>query len=220
MPKTSLQNIDDKGKDSKLPKFLSDLTPSTHLLHLSVLRELTNNRAGTASTKTRAEVRGGGRKPWKQKGTGRARAGSIRSPLWVGGGIAFGPKPRTYNLKLSKKSSNLALAQAIATKSNELVILKKLPKLSDFKTKNFIKELKSLNLSNKPILFISSARDESFYNAKKASNNLMNVVVKDSSGVGVFEILKANTLVITEGALDELEKRLSKVLRSGKAKVT
>ena len=219
MPKTSSQNIDDKGKDSKLPKFLSTITPNTHLLYLSVLRELTNKRAGTASTKTRAEVRGGGKKPWTQKGTGRARVGSIRSPLWVGGGISFGPKPRIYDIKLSKKSSNLALAQAIVSKADELVVIKKLPRLTDFKTKNFVKELKSLNLSNKPILFISSASDESFQNSKKASNNIAHVSIRNSMSVGVVEVLRANTLVITESALNELEKRFSNILKNRKVKV-
>lgn len=135
MAKSGTQNISEPSGDFKLPDLFKNLKSNTHLLHLTVLRQLTNQRAGTASTKTRSEVRGGGKKPWKQKGTGRARVGSIRSPLWVGGGITFGPKPRSFKIQLPKKARNLAIAQAIAVKAGDLILVKSLPTLNNPKTK-------------------------------------------------------------------------------------
>src|SRR3989338_8688057 len=120
MAKSTTQHSSEKSSNFKLPELFSGLKPNKHLLHLSVLRQLNNQRAGTASTKTKAEVRGGGKKPWKQKGTGRARAGSIRSPLWVGGGITFGPKPRSYKSSLPKKARNIAIAQALVAKAKDI----------------------------------------------------------------------------------------------------
>ena len=126
MGKSTVQKGNEKSNVSKLPAVFSGIEPNSHLLHLSVLRQLSNQRAGTACTKTRSEVRGGGKKPWKQKGTGRARAGSIRSPLWVGGGITHGPKPRSFRLELTKKARNLAIAQAIVAKADQINTLKSL----------------------------------------------------------------------------------------------
>lgn len=198
-------------KSTQHTEVFSKLTPNTHLLHLSLLRQLNNNRAGTASTKTRAEVRGGGKKPWRQKGTGRARVGSIRSPLWVGGGIAFGPKPRSYESKLPKKARNLAILQAIAAKKDNLVVLNNLPKIKDSKTKGFVDILNSQGLTNKPILFICDTDEPNYNEIKRASSNLQYVLVKNEKFLGVHEILKSNTLVVTEKALSELEKRFLKV---------
>lgn len=214
MPKSSTQNFNDKHGDFKLPSWFKSLSPNIHLLHLSVLRQLNNQRAGTASTKTRAEVRGGGKKPWKQKGTGRARVGSIRSPLWVGGGIIFGPKPRKYEIDLPKKVRSLAVAQALAAKVNNIVILKGLPDLKHIKTKEFKAAIKSMNLSKVPVLLIASLNESGFLKAEKASNNLQDVLVREQRYVGVFEILKANTIGITESAMNELDKRLSKSLKA------
>ena len=212
MPKTSTENFNEKNKDFKLPDLFRDLKPNSHLLHLSVLRQLANQRAGTASTKTKAEVRGGGKKPWKQKGTGRARAGSIRSPLWVGGGITFGPKPRTYKINLSKKSRNLAIAQAIAAKSNEIILIKQLPDLKNIKTKDFLIAMKLIGNLQDPVLIIADPNEDGFLKVKKSSNNLPNIDIVDQSKVGTCEVLKANTIVITNTAINELEKRFSKIL--------
>ncbi|MBI3590457.1 MAG: 50S ribosomal protein L4 [Candidatus Melainabacteria bacterium] len=220
MPKSSTQNLDEKNKDFKLPDLFKSLKPNTHLLHLSVLRQLANQRAGTASTKTKGEVRGGGKKPWKQKGTGRARAGSIRSPLWVGGGITFGPKPRTYNINLPKKARNLAIAQALVSKSDNVVLLKSLPVLKEIKTKELLSQLKSMGDLKAPILFIADSSEADFIKVKKASNNLQDVVFTDQKVVGTFEILKSNTILITQHAMTELEKRFSKLLKRGSTKVT
>lgn len=219
MSKTSSQNFAEKNKDFKLPGLFRNLEPSVHLLHLSVLRQLSNRRAGTASTKTKGEVRGGGKKPWRQKGTGRARAGSIRSPLWVGGGITFGPKPRSYKFKLSKKERNLAIGQALVSKADHIVILKKLPELKHSKTKELNTELKSMNSLKYPLLLIAKAGEHGFNEVRTASNNLRHVSFKDEKLVGTFDILKASSILITEYAIKEFESRLSKVIKDRKAKV-
>ena len=213
MAKSSAQHSNEKSGNSKLPEVFSGLKPNKHLLHLSVLRQLDNQRAGTASTKTKGEVRGGGKKPWKQKGTGRARAGSSRSPLWVGGGITFGPKPRSFKFNIPQKARNLALAQAIVTKSDSLVTLKNLPEIKGSKTKNFVSAVKSLSLTDTPLLIIASPNEQHFNEAKRASGNIPNIIVCDSNFVGVWDVLKTKTLAITESALKELEKRFSKQLK-------
>ena len=213
MSKASNQHLDEKGKN-KLSGLFSHIKPNLHLLHLSVLREQSNKRAGTASTKTKSEVRGGGKKPWKQKGTGRARAGSIRSPLWVGGGIAFGPKPRSYKLDIPQKARNLAIVQAIAAKSENILVIKQLPEIKDSKTKNFVVAMKSFGSIAEPLLLICAANEPHFEEVKKSSNNLQQVKVLDCRFINVYEILKSNTLVITEKALEELEKRFLKLLGS------
>ena len=219
MAKSSAQHSNEKSGNVKLPEFFLNLKPSKHLLHLSVLRQLSNQRAGTASTKTKAEVRGGGKKPWKQKGTGRARAGSIRSPLWVGGGITFGPKPRSFKFKIPQKARNLAIAQAIVAKSDSLVILKTLPEVKDSKTKNFLSAVNSLSLTNTPVLIIASSHEKHFNETKRASRNIPDISVEDCNFIGVWDILKTKTLVITEAALKEFEKRFSKLAKSKNVKV-
>ena len=218
MSKKTIQYVDDKGKESKLPEVFLNLEPNVHLLHLSVLRQLNNKRSGTASTKTRSEVRGGGKKPWRQKGTGRARVGSIRSPLWVGGGIAFGPKPRSYEFAIPQKARNLAIAQAITSKIDDLMLLKKLPDLKSLKTKDFVASMKSLGLTKTPLLLICESGEPHYIEVKKASNNLPYVMIKDQKYVGTVDILKANTVVITEHALNELGKRFSDCSKNKKKK--
>lgn len=219
MSRKTIQHSDEQKGKFKLPKLFSDLKPNTHLLHLAVLRQLNNKRAGTASTKTRDEVRGGGKKPWQQKGTGRARAGSIRSPLWVGGGISFGPKPRDYSFDMPQKERNLAIVQAIALKNDDIVILKKLPELKEVKTKVLLSNLKSLGLDTRPLLLICDS-GEPFYNeVKKASKNIQAVNQVDHNFVGVYDILKANKIIITETAMNQLEKRFSKLFGKKVSKI-
>ena len=219
MSKKSTQHTDDKSKEFKLPEVFSKLTPNIHLLHLSVLRELNNKRAGTASTKTRSEVRGGGKKPWKQKGTGRARAGSIRSPLWVGGGIAFGPKPRSYESKIPQKARSLAIAQAIASRNDDIVLIKKLPDLKEGKTKELLTNLESQGLTQVPLLLICHSDEAHYAEVNRASKNLPYVMLQDEKYVGVFEILKAKTIVITEKALSMLENRFANLSKKKGTKV-
>ena len=215
MGKSTVQKGNEKSNVSKLPAVFSGIEPNSHLLHLSVLRQLSNQRAGTACTKTRSEVRGGGKKPWKQKGTGRARAGSIRSPLWVGGGITHGPKPRSFRLELTKKARNLAIAQAIVAKADQINTLKSIPEIKDSKTKNFILAMKSMGFENKPALLIASPKEQNFNQAKLASRNIPGVMVESCDFVGVTEIIKANSIAITEVAFKEFEKRFSKIRKKG-----
>ena len=210
----SKQNL--QTTDSKLSSSLKELEPNVHLLHLSTIRQLNNSRAGTASTKTKSEVRGGGKKPWKQKGTGRARAGSIRSPLWVGGGIIFGPKPRDFSCDIPKKAGKLAIAHALASKAEETVVIKTLPEVKDSKTKNFISAMKSSNLMNLPVLIIAQRDEANFAEVKRASKNVQGVCLTDKNGIGVYEILKAKTIIITEKASAELESKLKTVLTGTK----
>ena len=213
MSKKTNQPVDENKRTSKLSNVFLNLEPNSHLLHLSLLRQLNNKRAGTASTKTKAEVRGGGKKPWAQKGTGRARVGSIRSPLWVGGGITFGPKPRSFKTDMPQRARNLAIAQAISSKENEISVIKNIPEIKDSKTKNFISAVKSMEITKPPILFICEPTESHYSELKKASRNVPFVIVKTGELVGVYEILKANTIVITEKALLKLDSRLSKFLK-------
>ena len=200
-------NLSNDKKSTQLPQAFSGLKPNIHLLHLSVLRQLSNQRSGTASTKTKSEVRGGGAKPWKQKGTGRARAGSSRSPLWVGGGITFGPKPRSFKFDLPKKAKKLAIAQAITLRSDDITVLKNLPEVTDSKTKNLLKELKHLGIIDSCSLVVGNSTEPNFNEVNRASHNLPNVCLKDAHCVGVYDILRAEKLVFTESALSLLEKK-------------
>ena len=220
MAKSSTQNFSELSGDFKLPDLFKRLKSNSHLLHLTVLRQLTNQRAGTASTKTRAEVRGGGRKPWNQKGTGRARAGSIRSPLWVGGGITFGPKPRSFKIQLPKKARNLAIAQAIAAKSEDLILIKSLPNLNNSKTKELGSALKAYSQIKEPLLIIAENSEQNFLSVKKASGNMRKVNLADQQHVGTHDILKANSVMITKAAMDKFVDRFSKGLKNTGVKVS
>ncbi len=211
--------INKKIKDSNLLDLVKELEPNKHLLHLSVIRQLNNDRAGTASTKTKSEVRGGGKKPWKQKGTGRARAGSNRSPLWVGGGITFGPKPRDFSFDMPRKASRLALAQAFSAKASDTVTLKSLPDIKDAKTKSFLAVMKSSNLTNLPLLIIASKSEKNYEEVKRSSKNIKGVTLLDQNTVGVYDIMKANAVAITDAASEQLKNRLHTVLGKEKKKV-
>lgn len=200
----------------ELPEAFSNIVPNRHLLHLNVLRQLSNSRAGTACVKTRSEVRGGGAKPWKQKGTGRARAGSIRSPLWVGGGVMHGPKPRDYETNIPKKARNIAFAQSIVSRQESLIKVKSLPALKEIKTKEALKFITELGVENSSILVIGSEGEANFNNFKRSLKNVKSVFVTSSDLVGVYEILKYNYIVITEAALSEIEKRLSPSIKKKK----
>lgn len=218
MSNKSTQYSNVKAGDSKLLSLLSDLKPNTHLIHLSALRQSSNKRAGTASTKTKGEVRGGGAKPWTQKGTGRARAGSSRSPLWVGGGIIFGPKPRSFKFDIPQKARNVALGHALALKKDNIVVLKAIPEIKDGKTKNLQKELTAMNLTNFPALIIVSQDEANYELLERSARNLPNVTVMNVHYMGMNEIMNAGTLMISEAALSILEKRFVGLLKKGKAK--
>jgi len=175
-----------------------------HLLHQVVAMQRSNRRAGTASTKTKGFVRGGGKKPWRQKGTGRARAGSIRSPLWVGGGTIFGPQARDYSYRLPKKARREALLSALSLKNQDgkIIVLDKL-ELAEAKTKLMRKVLEDLQV--KSALIVIPESDEK---VERSARNLPAVKVLRAEGLNVYDLLRYEHLILTEGSLRFLEERL------------
>ena len=175
-----------------------------YLLHKDLLRHLSSKRQGTVSTKTRSEVRGGGKKPWQQKGTGRARAGSNRSPLWKGGGVIFGPKPKTVSLKLNKKERRLALQTLLYNKKNNVIIIEDLENtLIESKTKNFIRicENCNINLDQKVLLIVSKKT----LPLKLATQNLKNVELILASNLNTFSVLKAKQIILSSLSINDIK---------------
>lgn len=183
--------------------------PNVHLMHLAVRRQLNNARSGSACAKTRAEVRGGGRKPWKQKGTGRARAGSLRSPLFEGGGVIFGPKPRNYDIKMPAKARRVALKSALSARVEDTTIIKDFSALTAPKTKDFVKILDSLKLTGK-ILIIADTKLQENQHLELAARNLPNVRIILPLNINVKDILEADSVVMSEAAVSEITERLMK----------
>lgn len=175
-------------------------------IYQTVVAERAAMRQGTQKAKTRHEVRGGGRKPWRQKGTGRARQGSIRAPQWRGGGVVFAPTPRTYNLKVNKKVVRLATRCALSDKlrDNELLVLEGL-QLETFKTKGLKEVLKNLKLEDKKVMFVL---EDTNPNVELAGRNLPNVLVQTQQHASVYQLMNAKTLVLTKGAVDKYEEAL------------
>lgn len=192
----------------ELDPLIFDGRVNTTLIHQAVRIYLDNQRQGTACTKTRGEVKGGGRKPWRQKGTGRARVGSIRSPLWVKGGVVFGPKPRDYHKKFPKRMKNMALKSALNAKFNdgEMMLLEKV-EVSAPKTKEFYTILKNLNLVGEKIKLVLSSLDEKI---KLASNNIKKVKVITCYDVNTYNVLDCKKIVFTLEALEYIQKRIKK----------
>ncbi|MBS3937751.1 MAG: 50S ribosomal protein L4 [Peptococcaceae bacterium] len=176
-----------------------------HVLHLAVLKQLAGQRLGTHDTKNRAEVRGGGRKPWKQKGTGRARAGSRRSPIWVGGGIAFGPTPRKYNFDLPRKVRRLALKSALTSKlqAGDVIVVDTL-EFAAPKTKLMVEFLGKLQLAKKPLLVLGEVNE----NVEKSCRNIPGVATLGAVGLNVYDILNAGKVVLTKDAVLKVEEVL------------
>lgn len=174
---------------------------SEHAMHMAVVQYLANKRQGTQSAKTRAEVSGGGRKPWRQKGTGRARQGSIRSPQWTGGGVVFAPKPRDYSFKLNKKFKRLALKSALTTKVAEekIIVLDELT-LTEVKTKEMAKVLANINAGKALVVM-----DGSNTNVILSARNIPDVKTTAVNTINVYDILKYNTLVLTKDAVAKIE---------------
>ena len=198
-------DINGKISDSTNKLTLNILeTSGNYLLHKDLLRHYNSQKQGTVSTKTRSEVRGGGRKPWKQKGTGRARAGSNRSPLWKGGGVTFGPKPKTINLKLNKKERKLALQTLLYNKRNNILIIEDLEnQLNIPKTKNFLKICQNCGInSDQKLLVIVSQKTIPL---KLATQNLKNVELISASSLNTFSILKAKQIILTSLAINYIE---------------
>lgn len=202
-----VQVFDNSGKKVKeisAPKSVFSSPVNEHLLYEAVVNYRANQRRGTASTKTRAMVRGGGRKPWRQKGTGRARAGSTRSPLWRKGGVTFGPTPRDYSFHLPKKVRRNALKSALAAKlaEQQLMVVEDL-KLNEAKTKEGVKLLESLSLES--ALIVDSHENK---NLILAMRNIPKVKAVDHSQVNVYDVLNHKGLVFSQQAFDSLMERL------------
>lgn len=190
-----------KVKDIELNENVFGVDVNDIVVHTALVNYLANQRQGTGSTKTRAEVRGGGRKPWRQKGTGRARQGSIRAPQWMKGGIALGPKPRSYKYAIPKKMRKLALKSVLTSKveEKELIVVDKL-ELKEIKTKEMVKVLNNLN-TKKALIVLS----EKNLNVQASSRNIENVKTTLVNTINVFDLLKYDNLVVTEDAIKKLE---------------
>jgi len=180
---------------------------NTAVLHQALRMQLANQRLGTAATKTRGMVRGGGRKPWRQKGTGRARVGSIRSPLWVGGGTVFGPQPRSYAFTMPRKARRLAIKSALTAKvqAGELIVLEAL-NLTEPKTKEVVKILNNLNSGSDKTVFITAEKDEVL---EKSSRNLPGVKAITSLGLNVYDLLYHDKVIVTKDAVAAIEEVLA-----------
>lgn len=203
MPKVDVYNIEGKKvKDIDLKEDIFGIIPNEAVVHSVLVNYMANQRQGTASTKTRAEVSGGGRKPWKQKGTGRARQGSIRAPQWIKGGIALGPKPRSYKYRVNKKERQLAIKSVLSSKvsNNNLVVVDKL-ELAEIKTKNMAKALKDLKIEGKTLILLP----EKNLNVQKSAKNIEGVKTTLVNTINVYDLLKYNKLVVTLDAIKVIE---------------
>ena len=183
--------------------------PNIHVMHLALKRQLNNARQGSHNTKTRAEVSGGGRKPWKQKGTGRARAGSIRSPLFAGGGVSFGPKPRDYATNLPQKVRKLALRSALSAKIEAITVVKDFSELDSIKTKAVANILKDIKAEGK-VLIVADLKAEENKNLEMSARNIASVKLLYPSNLNVKDLIEADSIVATENAINEITERLAK----------
>ena len=207
MSKEILSTNGEKLGEITLNEAVFGVEPNLHVMHLAVRRQLNNARQGSASCKTRAEVSGGGKKPWKQKGTGRARAGSLRSPLFAGGGVIFGPKPRSYAFNMPQKARQLAIKSALSARSEQLVVVKDFSTIAEPKTKLMVAALKSLNVSGKTLIVADVKADEN-KNLALASRNIPSVKVILPSNLNVKDLLEADFVVMTESAVNDITERL------------
>lgn len=203
MPKVDVYNMEGKKvKDIDLKEEIFGIIPNEAVVHSVLVNYLANQRQGTASTKTRAEVSGGGRKPWRQKGTGRARQGSIRAPQWIKGGIALGPKPRNYKYKVNKKERRLAVKSVLSSKvlENQLVVVDKLD-LSEIKTKNMVSTLNNLKVEGKALILLGEKSE----NVQKSARNIEGVKTTLVNTLNVYDLLKYSKLVVTLDAIQKIE---------------
>ena len=203
MPKVDVYDI--KGKkvsDVELAEAIFGIEPNEAIVHSVLVNYLSNQRQGTQSTKTRAEVRGGGRKPWRQKGTGRARQGSIRAPQWVKGGIALGPKPRSYKYTVNKKERRLAIKSLLSSKvlEKELTVVDKL-ELAEIKTKTMVKALADLKVEGKTLIVLP----ENNKNVLMSARNIEGVKTITLNNINVFDLLKYNNLVLPLETVKKIE---------------
>ena len=203
MPKVDVYNMQGKKvSDIELAESIFGIEPNEAIVHSVLVNYLANQRQGTQSTKTRAEVRGGGRKPWRQKGTGRARQGSIRAPQWVKGGIALGPKPRSYKYTVNKKERRLAIKSLLSSKvlENELTVVDKL-ELKEIKTKTMVKALSDLKVEGKTLIVLADKNE----NVLMSSRNIEGVKTILLNNINVFDLLKYNNLVLPLETVKKIE---------------
>ena len=202
MAKVSVYNIEGKEVGSiELNDAVFGVEVNEHLVHMAVVNQLANNRQGTQSAKTRSEVSGGGRKPWRQKGTGHARQGSTRSPQWTGGGVVFAPKPRDYSFKMNKKEKRIALLSALSSKvaDNKIVVLDAF-NLDEVKTKKFAEVMSNLKV-DKALVVIEGENK----NVVLSGRNIPTVKVSATNEINTYDVLKYETLVVTKAAVEKLE---------------
>ncbi len=202
MANVSVYNIEGKEVGTiDLNDAVFGVEVNEHLLHMAVVNQLANNRQGTQKAKTRSEVSGGGRKPWRQKGTGHARQGSTRSPQWTGGGVVFAPTPRNYTFKMNKKEKQAALKSALTSRvvENKFIVIDDL-KFDEIKTKNFQAVLNNLNV-NKALVVLEDGN----VNAQLSARNIANVKTAKTNTINVFDILKYNTVITTKAAVATIE---------------
>ena len=202
MPKTTLYNIKaEKVGEIELNDLVFGIEANKEAMHTMVVNYLANQRQGTQSTKTRTEVSGGGRKPWRQKGTGRARQGSIRAPQWTGGGVALGPKPRSYRFTVNKKLRRLALKSALSTKvaENEIIVIDEL-KLDSFKTKEMAAILNAFEADN--ALVVTAGKDD---NVVRSAANIPGIETSMAENLNVYDVLKYSKFIVTKDAVSKIE---------------
>ena len=202
MANVSVYNIEGKevGKID-LSDAVFGVEVNEHLVHMAVVSQLANNRQGTQKAKTRSEVSGGGRKPWRQKGTGHARQGSTRAPQWTGGGIVFAPKPRDYSFKMNKKEKRIALLSALSSKvaESKIVVLDEF-KLDEIKTKKFVEVMNNLKVENALVVLEGENK-----NVVLSGRNIPSVKVTATNEINTYDVLKYTTLVVTKAAVEKLE---------------
>ena len=202
MPKVDVYNMQGKKvSDVELSEAVFGIEPNENIVHSALVNYLANQRQGTQSTKTRAEVSGGGRKPWRQKGTGRARQGSIRAPQWIKGGIALGPKPRSYSYRINKKEKQLAIRSLLSAKvlDNELTVVDKL-EVEEAKTKVMAKALTDLKVEGKTLIILADRN-----NVLRSSRNIEGVKTIELNTINVFDLLNCNKLVLPLDTVKKLE---------------
>jgi len=202
MANVSVYNIEGKEVGTiDLSDAIFGVDVNEHLMHMAVVAQLANKRQGTQKAKTRAEVRGGGRKPWRQKGTGHARQGSTRSPQWTGGGVVFAPTPRDYSIKLNKKEKRAALKSALTSRveDKKFLVIDEI-NLDEIKTKNFQAMLNNLEVAKALVVL-----EDGNKNAELSARNIVNVKTARSNTINVYDILKYNTVIATKAAVANIE---------------
>ena len=202
MANVSVYNMEGKEVGSiELNDAVFGVEVNEHLVHMAVVNQLANNRQGTQSAKTRSEVSGGGRKPWRQKGTGHARQGSTRAPQWTGGGVVFAPKPRDYSFKMNKKEKRAALLSALSSKAadSKIVVLDEF-KLDEIKTKKFVEVMNNLKVSKALVVLEGENK-----NVVLSGRNIPTVKVTATNEINTYDVLKYDTLVVTKAAVNKIE---------------